>query len=111
MSQLEETLAFHLRAAKITGWEREVAVIPGRRFKWDFVFAQERLLIECQGGTWGKAGKGGPSAHSGGVAANRDAEKLNLATLAGWRTLQVTTNHVRSGEALAWIQQALKQSV
>ena len=45
--------------------------------------------------------------HSTGTGITRDCEKLNLATLAGWRTLQVTKDHVKSGQALAWIQEAL----
>lgn len=88
----------------------EHLAIPGRKFRFDFCWVPQRLLVEVQGGVWGKHGKGGASAHSGGVAVNRDAEKLNLAVLAGWRVLHVTGDQIASGEAIRWIEQALTQS-
>lgn len=104
MSHLEDTLAAHIKLLGLPEPIREYAAIPGRRFRWDFAWPQFRLLLEVQGGTWGKGGKGGPSAHSGGLAASRDCEKGNLATCAGWRTLNVTTDQIRKGEAVRFLQ-------
>ena len=107
MSELESELALQFRLAKLPPWECEFEAIPGRKFRFDFAFVPQGLLIEVQGGVWGKRGQGGPAAHSGGMAANRDAEKANLATLRGWRVLQLTVNQIRSGQALRWVQEAL----
>ena len=40
----------------------------------------------------------------------RRREKENLAMLAGWRVLKVDVKHVTSGQALQWIQEALKEN-
>ena len=109
MSGLEEVLAFHIKAKGLPVPDREYPAIPGRRFRFDFAWPCERLLVEVQGGTWGKGGKGGPAAHSGGVAASRDCEKRNLAVLLGWRCLDVTTDQIRTGKAIRWIEQALRR--
>ena len=100
MSHLEDTLASHIKLLGLPEPIREYVAIPGRRFRWDFAWPQFRLLLEVQGGTWGKGGKGGSAAHSGGMAASRDCEKGNLATCAGWRTLSVTTDQIRKGQAV-----------
>ena len=105
MSDLEDTLAFQLRLAGLPIPLREFKAIPSRRFKWDFAWlckpGEFGLLVEVQGGIWQKGG------HSTGKGITRDAEKLNLATLAGYRSLIVTAEHIKSGQALKWIQQAL----
>ena len=101
MSKLEDTLAFHVRAAGLPVPEREYPAIPGRRFRWDFAWPTFRLLLEVQGGTWVNGG------HSRGAGVARDCEKHNLATLHGWRTLNVTTDQFRQGKALEWIKLAL----
>lgn len=61
------------------------------------------VLIEVQGGIWVKGG------HSTGTGITRDAEKNNLAVLAGYRTLIVTSEHIKSGQALKWIQEAVQK--
>lgn len=101
MSRLEDTLATQLRFAGLDGFKREVRPIPGRRFRFDFAFLEPRLLIEVQGGTWAMG------AHSTGQGISRDTEKLNLATIHGWRVLQFTTDQIRQGKALRWVQAAL----
>lgn len=109
-SNLERALAFQIRAKGLPKPVTEYQAIPGRKYRFDFAWplpGWQALLVEVQGGVWGKHGKGGASAHSGGVAANRDAEKLNLAILAGWRVLHVTGDQIASGEAIRWIEAAL----
>lgn len=103
MSRLEDTLLFQIRACGLPMPEREVYLIPGRRFRWDCVWAEQRLALEVQGGTWSRI----RGAHSRGAGQARDAEKLALATLAGWRCLAVTTDQIRSGVAVGWIERGL----
>jgi very-short-patch-repair endonuclease len=102
-SALEDTFAFQLDAYGLTGYVREYAAIPGRKFRFDFAFIQERLLIEVQGGTF----SGG--AHGRGVGIHRDYEKGNLAVQHKWRVLQFDTKQVKSGEAVAFTQSIIQQ--
>lgn len=46
-------------------------------------------------------------AHSTGSGISRDMEKTILAQLEGWRVFPVSGEHIKSGKALSWIQQAL----
>ena len=103
MSHLEVMLDDQLCLAGITPEDTEFFAIPGRRFRWDFAWPSKKLLVEVQGAIWVKGG------HSTGTGITRDAEKLNLATLAGWRTLIVTAEHIKDGKALAWIQEGLSE--
>lgn len=106
MSRLEETLAAQIRLAKLPLPEREVRVIEGRRFKFDFAWKDpdHKLLVEVQGGTFAK----GKMGHSSGAGINRDLTKANLAVLAGWRVLAFDVKHIQSGEALRMLQEALR---
>ena len=106
MSALEETFAFQVKLARLPKPEREVFAIPGRQFRFDFGWRPQRLLVEVQGGTFGR----GRTGHSSGMGINRDCEKNNLAVLAGWRVLKVDVKHVTSGQALQWVQEALKET-
>lgn len=100
-SELEEQLDFQLRSARLV-FEREYQAVPSRRFRWDFAFPADDLLVEVQGGIWVKGG------HSTGRGITRDCEKLNCATLSGWRTLAVTGEMIKSGEALQVILKVLE---
>ena len=102
MSALEDTFALQLRAAGLK-FEREVGVIPKRKFRHDFRITGTNLLIEVQGGVFVKG------AHSTGLGITRDATKNNLAVLAGFRVLYVTAQHIKSGEALGWVMAALEE--
>jgi very-short-patch-repair endonuclease len=103
-SALEDTFAFQLDACGLTGYVREYAAIPGRKFRFDFCFKPERLLVEINGGTF----SGG--SHGRGVGINRDYEKNNLAVINNWRVLSFDTKQVKSGEALKVTEQVINQS-
>jgi hypothetical protein len=112
-SRLEATFAFQIRAAGLPTPQREFKAIPGRDFRFDFAWLELRLLAEIQGGIYGtlkskKTGK--PLGHNSITGMLRDMEKLNLATLAGYRVLQFSEKHIESGEALKWTQQAIAQN-
>ena len=102
-SALEDTFAFQLNAAGLTGYVREYQAIPGRKFRFDFCFREERLLIEINGGTY----NGG--SHGRGVGINRDYEKHNLAVVNNWRVLSFDTKQVKSGAALQVTEQLINQ--
>lgn len=100
MTLIEDAFAFQLTAHGIA-YEREYHAIPGRRYRWDFRVGD--ILIEIQGGTWSPKRTG----HSTGAGIKRDCEKLNIATLNGWRTLNFTSDMVTSGEAVLKVKEAI----
>ena len=100
---LESELLFQIRAVGLPEPIREYAAIPGRRFRFDFAWMDECLLVEVQGAIFVKGG------HSSGVGIMRDHEKHNLATLAGWRIIYVNSATIDSGEAIAQIEKALEK--
>ena len=100
-SALENLFAMQLDSAGLTQYVREYQAIPGRKFRFDFAFVDERLLVEINGGTY----NGG--AHGRGVGINRDYEKGNLAVVNNWRVLSFDTKQVRSGAALEVVEQLI----
>jgi very-short-patch-repair endonuclease len=103
MSALEDDLVAQIRLVQLPAPEREVALIPGRRFRSDLCWRDRRLVCEVDGGTF-ISGR-----HARGPGITSDCEKQNLLVLAGWRVLRVTTVHVRNGLALTWIEMALQE--
>ena len=130
MSDAEEALAFQLRAVGIP-FDREVRFAPPRRWRADFQISSTHdpeylcpncctpwkcngphipeagyggapVLIEVDGGTW-VAGR-----HTTGSGFAVDCEKLNEATVLGYRVLRFTPAMVESGQALATIERALR---
>ena len=93
MSLGEETLALHLKAYKIP-FEREVKLIPGRKWRVDFFLKQAGAVIEVEGGIWQK------SRHGFGKGVGGDCAKYNALTLAGYKVLRFSTGMVESGEAI-----------
>jgi very-short-patch-repair endonuclease len=101
-TEIEDEYFFQIKAAGLPTPAREFKAIPGRRFRFDFAFIPERLLIEIQGAVW----IGG--AHSRGWGIERDCDKHNLAILQGWRVLMFPTSAVKDGSALDMTERALK---
>ena len=101
MSALEELFALQCEQAGLPTPEREYAAVPGRRYRWDFAWADARVLVEINGGTYAHMG------HSTGTGIARDYEKSNLAMLAGWRTFVFDRRMVEAGTALDVTAKAL----
>ena len=97
----EDALAFQLTAVGLTGFERQHRYAKPRKLAADFAWPESRLLVEVQGGIWGR------KAHGSITGILADIDRLNAATLAGWRLLRVTPDMVKSGVALQVIERAL----
>lgn len=104
MSKLEEALALQIMAERLPVPVRELACIPGRKFRFDFGWPDARLLVECQGAVWTVG------AHSTGAGISRDCEKASLAAVHGYRLIPVTEKQIKSGDAIKWIREALFNS-
>ena len=98
---LELELLAQIRMVGLPEPVREYRAIPGRRFRFDFAWVEQRLLVEVQGAIFVKGG------HSSGVGIMRDHEKNNLAVLNGWRVIYVNSKTIDSGKAIRDIETAL----
>lgn len=74
----------------------------GRRFRGDLCYLSDRLIVEVDGGTW----SGGR--HTSGGGYRRDCVKRALATIAGYRYINATSDQVKDGTALRWIQAIMR---
>jgi len=101
MSQLEEKLAFQLKAAGLDGYQREHVFAPPRKWRIDFAWPDHRLAVEVEGGIY----NGGR--HTRPIGFIGDIEKYNRAAMDGWLLLRVTGCMIRSGEALRLVEAAL----
>lgn len=92
MNKADAALGFHriMIARGVDGFEREVALVPGRRYRWDLVHRRLKIAIEIQGGIHMRRG-----GHNTAAGIQRDAEKLNLCVLQGYRPLFFTTDDLR----------------
>jgi very-short-patch-repair endonuclease len=104
MSDVEDQFFFQCRALGLPEPEREFRFHPVRKWRADFAFIPERILIEIEGGTY-KNGR-----HTRPVGYEKDCEKYNSAQMDGWMVLRYTAGMVRSGEAVAEVEQALKRA-
>ena len=104
MNQAEDLLAFQLRAVGIE-FVQQYIYAPPRRLRADFAFLRPRgLLCEIQGGIFTKT----RNAHGSITGILADIDRLNAATLAGWRLIRATPDMVRDGRALKLIEAALR---
>lgn len=99
---LANELERQLIDAGITGYEREAQFIEGRKYRADYLFPLKRLIVECDGSTWVQG-----TGHNSGMGKNRDCIRDCEATIAGWHTMRFTTNLIRDGEAVKYIQRYL----
>jgi very-short-patch-repair endonuclease len=95
----------YLESHGISAPHPEFRFVPGRKFRADYAWPDERLLLEIDGGIYG--GKGGHSSISGIL---RDMEKGNLASVHGYRVLRFTPDQLYEDRTLEMIRQCLISS-
>ena len=94
-----QVLAIGLPAA-----QPEYAFARPRRWRFDLAWPPERIACEIEGGVFLRGG----GRHSRGLGFERDCEKYAEALCRGWRVLRVTTDMVRDGRALGYLERLLK---
>lgn len=104
---LEDLFLFQCRAAGLQIPAKQVKFHPTRRWRFDFGFVHPKnsgrlIAMEIEGGVFINGG------HNRGVGHTSDVEKFNEAALLGWTVFRATAAHVKSGQALQWIERALK---
>lgn len=97
----ENLLEVMLKAERISGWEREYQFHPTRRWRFDFAWPLKKIAVEIEGGVWSNG------RHTRGSGFIEDCRKYNEAVILGWRVIRVTTEMVRSGEAMEYIEHAI----
>lgn len=101
-SQLADLMAFHLDTSPTCAfYQREWRFHATRKWRLDFAWPSRLIALEVEGGTWVGGRHNQPASFA------RDCEKYNEAAILGWRVLRMTTNMVRTAEALAAIERAL----
>lgn len=98
MSDLEVLLGQHIQLSGLPAPVREYRFHPKRRWRFDFAWPRYRIAVEIDGGIYCRG------RHVRGSGFERDAEKRNAAVLSGWRVLNFTPRHVKSGEAVQAIE-------
>ncbi len=101
----EDDLAFALEALGLdAGMERQFFYArPDRQFRADLAWPDKRLLCEVVGGIFTGQAHGSIS----GVL--KDIDRLNTATLRGWRMIRVTPQQVKDGFAVHLIERLLTE--
>ena len=102
-SEWEDLLLAQIRASDTPVPVRQFAFAKciGRQYKADAAWVDERLIVEVNGGIW-RHGR-----HNTGIGYENDMERNDLAAAMGWKVLQFSPRHVKSGWALQIIRVAL----
>jgi very-short-patch-repair endonuclease len=75
---------------------------PSRRWRFDYCWPDRSFAVEVDGAVFVQG------RHTRGVGVERDNEKFAEALIAGWKVLRVSTNQVKDGRALGWIERLLR---
>lgn len=79
---------FNLLNKVCKGWIREHKFSKTRQWRFDFCHPDLKIAIEIDGGVW----SGGR--HTRGAGFVKDLEKLNQATILGWKVLRYTPEQI-----------------
>ena len=71
-------------------FHQELAIIPNRKFRYDFAWPDLKVVLELDGGIWSGGG------HTTGSGKTRDCEKDWLAFVNGWTVIRWTPNMITS---------------
>lgn len=99
-----QQLSFQCRAVGLPEPWPEHQFAKPRKFAFDACWPDAKLALEIDGGVFLKGG----GRHTRGAGYRKDCEKGALAAIRGWRVIHCLPEHVKNGQALAWIEAALK---
>jgi len=98
----ENTLLLMMADVGIPTPKREYMFAEPRRWRADFAWVKERIIVEVEGGVWG----GGR--HVTGSGFTNDCGKYNTASLLGWTVLRFTPDMIYDGTAIAMLKWAFR---
>jgi very-short-patch-repair endonuclease len=76
---------------------------PHRRWRADFAFPEQKVLVEFEGATWIQG------RHTRGKGFEDDCQKYAIAALLGYQVYRFTAAHVKNGWAIRVIELAIEQ--
>jgi hypothetical protein len=82
----------------------ELVFHPRRKWRFDYAWPTHMIAVEIHGGIH----SGGR--HTRGPGFVEDRVKMNEATLLGWVVLEVTPEHIKTGQLRAWLLKAFDQN-
>ena len=97
----EQELLFQIQAAGLPEPRRNYQFFHDRKWKADFAWIDQNILVEIEGGIWTRG------RHVRGVGYTNDCEKYNMAQSMGWKVYRFTPEHVRKGAALLFLEREL----
>lgn len=101
--KLRDQMLHQIRGTGIPMPVLEYRPISTRRWRIDLAWPSPRVALELHGGIWNR----GEHVRGRGFIANR--EKANELQLLGWTVLEVTPEHIKSGQVLEWLARALPE--
>lgn len=97
----ERLLSKQLDLLKIP-YATEFKFHPKRKWSADFVIEGYPILVEVEGGVFSNGG------HTRGSGYTTDCEKYSNAAMLGYYVIRGTTEQVRKGHVLIWIEEMMK---
>lgn len=107
-ASLESLFFMQLKAVKLDdGCETQYKFNTERKWRFDFAWPNEdvKLAIEVDGGTH----TGGRHVRGAGYA--KDCEKSNTAAAMGWTLFRFTSDMIKSGKAILFVEDYLRTKV
>lgn len=103
-------LAFQLQALGLPLPEAEYVFAPPRKFRADLAYVELRLAIEIDGIVYTRGSHQAGGRHTSIKGLRAESEKSFFYARHGWKVLRVLPEHVRSGQALKWIEQLVPKA-
>jgi very-short-patch-repair endonuclease len=97
-SELEALFDLHMLAAGLPTFQKEVMLIPGRRYRVDRYLPAYRLAVELEGGTYMAK-----SRHTSPTGFESDCVKYNELAIRGITLLRFTRKMIDSGMAVQMV--------
>lgn len=82
----------------------EYEFCPGRKWRFDWLFAEIDLVLEVQGGIFSQG------RHTRGAALLKEHEKLNYAAILGYRVMFCTPEDIEKGSIFPLIKAAFEEN-
>ncbi len=98
----KKTFLGQLHLAGLPQPEMEVYFALPRKWRADFCFTREKIIVEYQG-IFG----GANASHASLAGLKRDYEKFTEASLRGYVVILITAESVNDGRAVTWVERAL----
>ena len=88
--------------SKFPGYTTELQFHPTRKWRFDYAWEGQKIAVEVHGGVY-RQGR-----HTRGEGFTNDREKMNEAALLGWTVIEVTPEHIKSGQLAKWLTKAFQ---